>query len=374
MRVVVIGAGLQARAICHALLSQDDVDRVVLADVSKRRALSLASTLNDPRVDAHGCDASNQREVEELLGGARAAISAVPYRLNLTLARAAIAAGCSFCDLGGNNETVSAELALHAEAQRAGVTIIPDCGLAPGLGSIVTAHAMQHMGMVDSLSIRCGGIPQERDGFLNYALFFSEEGLINEYVEDAMVLVDGEIQKVPSLDAFEEVDFGPPYTGLEAFTTSGGASTLPETYRWVIDSLDYKTIRWRGHGEVFRAMKRLGLLSSDYINLRGRRLSPRAVVENRLAATLDRDVPDVVLFRVTARNSKETRIYEAVELPADGMSAMARMTGFPAALVLLTIARRQVSPGAWPQETCLDPDPILRDLRGLGVDLRQRAA
>ena len=373
MQITVIGAGIQARAICHALLAQADVETVVLADVSEQSVAALASVLNDPRVVGRVCDASDYKDVKALLEGSCAAISAAPYHLNEKIARAAIAAVCSFCDLGGNNDVVAQELAMDKDAKLSGIAIVPDCGLAPGLGSILTAHAVKHMKSVDSVSIRCGGIPQKKDGFLNYALFFSEQGVVNEYVEDAMILVDGKIWQVPSLEAFEEVEFHPPWVGLEAFTTSGGASTLPITYEGKIRSLDYKTIRWTGHGQIFRGMKRLGLLSGDPIKLRGGDVIPREVVESRMAATLDRNTPDVILLRVTARGGNQTRTYEAVEFPADGMSAMARMTGFPAALVLLMLARGQIDPGARPQELCVDPDVFLDGLDKLGIDIEREA-
>ncbi len=133
MRVVILGAGLQAQAACFDLVQQKDVTEIVVADSDPARAAALAKRWKDPRVKPLTLDVSDEKAAQAALKGARATLSAVPYRFNASLARAAVAAGSSFCDLGGNNDVVAAELSLDAQAKAAGVTIVPDCGLAPGL-------------------------------------------------------------------------------------------------------------------------------------------------------------------------------------------------------------------------------------------------
>ena len=369
MRIVVLGAGLQSRAICKALLKQDDVDSILLADVSLPFAAEQAITLEDPRVKADYCDASDYWSIRGALTDADAAISAVPYQYNATIARAAIESGCSFCDLGGNNDIVEAELAMHDVAQSAGVSVVPDCGLAPGLVSILAAHAVKHMDDIESISIRCGGIPQRRDGALDYALYFNVKGLINEYYEDALILSDGEVMTVPSLEDFEDISFGDRWGKLEAFNTSGGASTLPYSYQDKLKYLDYKTIRYSGHGRIFRALRRIGFMSTVPRSMRTGHGSPREMLETCLTDNLRENVPDVVLLRLIAQGVTETRTYQAVELPADNLTAMARMTGYPAAVTLLMLARGQVTPGAMTQENCVDPDVFLAELEKLGVTI-----
>ena len=380
MRVAILGTGLQAQAACFDLMQQSDVTEVVAADADLSRAEGLARLWGRERVRPVQLDASDVRAAAETLRGCVAALSAVPYRFNVGLAKAAIEAGCSFCDLGGNNTVVNAELALDADARAANVTIVPDCGLAPGMVAVLAADAFAAFDSVETLSIRVGGLPQRRGGLLDYSLVFNIEGLINEYVEDAVVLDDGEIRVVPSLDDFEELEFPAPFGTLEAFTTSGGTSTLPETYRGRVRRLDYKTIRYPGHGRVFQALHRLGMLSSEPIDAGGVRVAPRAVFAAAAAPRLDRGEPDVVLMRLVAtgiRNGKPSkRTYEMIEYPSDGLTAMMRTTAFPATIVMLMLARGQVAArGAHPQERCIDPPLFLRELaaphRKINVRIRQ---
>ena len=116
-------------------------------------------------------------------------LSAVPYFFNLELAKAAIEAGCHFVDLGGNNTVVKQEFALHDQAQAAGVAIAPDCGLSPGMASILGGELLRRIGgKADALKIYVGGLPQRPRPPFNYQLVFSVEGLINEYSEPAKSL------------------------------------------------------------------------------------------------------------------------------------------------------------------------------------------
>ena len=226
MRVVLLGAGLQAQAACFDLVRQEDLTEIVVADTDLARAEALAARWKDPRVKPVEFDAADPASARAVLEGAQAALSAIPYRFNVGLAQAAVQAGCSFCDLGGNNDAVQAELALHEQARAAGVTVVPDCGLAPGMVAVVAADAVADFDQVESLEIRVGGLPQKRGGLLDYSLVFNIQGLINEYIEDAVVLEDGQPRVVPSLDDFEALEFPEPFGQLEAFTTSGGTSTL----------------------------------------------------------------------------------------------------------------------------------------------------
>jgi lysine 6-dehydrogenase len=359
MKLIVVGAGMQAKAICHVLAQQADVESVGIADISMDRARMLAKSMGDSRFWAAHCDASTFGHVKTLLKSADAAIGAASYKINYVCSVAAIESNCHYCDLGGNNDVVAKQLDLHNNALLHRVAIIPDCGLAPGLVSILTAHAYKHVEDLEAVEIRCGGLPQERDGVLDYALVFSIEGLINEYAEDALVLRNWSTATISSLEDVEEIEFPAPFGKLEAFTTSGGISTLPSTYVGKIPNLDYKTIRYPGHGHIFRVFKQLGMFDGE----------PRATLESQLRRHLRKNAPDVILLRVTARSKSSNRVYEVIDYPNDGLSAMERMTGFPAALVLLSLGRGEIGPGARPQEVCVDPDKILRGLDMLGVSI-----
>jgi lysine 6-dehydrogenase len=364
MKMLVLGAGRMGLGAAFDLASQTDVDEVTVADYDLPKAEAIAARVG-AKVRAVRLDANDHSAVVALMRGHASAISCVNYWLNEKLARAAIEAGTNFCDLGGNNDVVDAELALDAEAKAAGVNIVPDCGLAPGMVAVLVAHGAARFEQLDEIHIRVGGLPQDPKPPLDYQLVFSVEGLINEYIEQARVIRDGKITHVESMTEVEELEFPAPFGKMEAFQTSGGTSTLPETFLGKVKELDYKTIRYQGHCAKFKTMIDLGLCSSEELTVDGVKVKPRRVLGDLLVKNLPHDGPDVVLVRVEFRGDGKQLRYDIIDSydPETGLSAMMRTTAFPASIVALMMARGETSPkGALPQERCVPPQTFMDEL------------
>lgn len=373
MRMLVLGAGRMGLGAVHDLVSQPDVTEVTVADYDLAKAEDIGRRYPD-KVRAARIDCNDQAAVVALMRGHASAISCVNYWLNERLARAAIAAGTHFCDLGGNNDVVDAELALDAEARAAGINIIPDCGLAPGMVAVLVAHAAQQFKTLDEIHIRVGGLPQTPKPPLDYQLVFSVEGLINEYIEPARIIRDGKIETVESMTELEFLSFPEPFARMEAFQTSGGTSTLVETFLGKVRDLDYKTIRYPGHCAKFKTMIDLGLCSSQPIDVDGAQVKPRRMLGELLVKNLPHDEPDVVLVRVEVTGDDGKRLrYDIIDSydPATGLSAMMRTTAFPASIVALMMARDQTtSKGALPQERCIPPDAFMQELAARDIKVQ----
>jgi lysine 6-dehydrogenase len=369
MKMLVLGSGRMGLGAAFDLASQSDVQQVSVADVDAARVVKVARRLPSGKGRTATLDVTDKESVVELMRGHAAAISCVPYKYNLQLAEAAVEAKVSFCDLGGNNSVVDAELALDERARAAGISIIPDCGLAPGMVAVLVAHGAERFERLEEIHIRVGGLPQKPEPPLDYQLVFSVEGLINEYVERARVIRDGRIIEVDSMTEIESLEFPPPFGTMEAFQTSGGTSTLPETFLGKVRELDYKTIRFPGHCERFKTMIDLGLCSSDPVTVGRDQVVPRQLFGQLLMKYLPADGPDVVLVRVEFVGSEgkgRRRLrYDIIDRldPATGLSAMMRTTAFPASIVALMMARGQVTKkGAVPQERCIPPQRFMDEL------------
>ena len=372
MRMLVLGAGRMGLGAVHDLVSQSDVTAVTVADFHTDKAEQIAARYPG-KVTAAQIDCSDHEAVVALMRGHASAISCVNYWLNERLARAAIEAGTHFCDLGGNNDVVDAELALDAEARAAGVNIIPDCGLAPGMVAVLVAHGAEQFPQLDEVHIRVGGLPQDPKPPLDYQLVFSVEGLINEYIEPARIIRDGRIVTVESMTELETLDFPLPFGTMEAFQTSGGTSTLVETYLGRVRDLDYKTIRYRGHCDKFKTMIDLGLCSSEPLTVDAATVKPRRVLGDLLVKNLPHDEPDVVLVRVEFVGGGKRLRYDIIDRfdPETGLSAMMRTTAFPASIVALMMARNQTtSKGALPQERCIPPQLFMEELAKRNIDVQ----
>ena len=368
MKYAVLGAGRQGLAIAYDLAVFGEARRVTLVEADKatlRKGVARLRRLA-PEVEWRPVQRTLKGKATSLLKGHDAAVSAMPYRFNVALAQSAVEAKVSFCDLGGNTDLVREALKLNRAARAAGIAIVPDCGLAPGLGNVLASIAIPQVKNPKHINIRCGGLPTHPRGPLGYSLLFSIEGLTNEYTGEAVFLRDGKLAKV---EAFTECETfrGPAKLGaLEAFVTSGGTSLAPWTYRGVLESYEYKTVRYRGHFEKVRAMIELGLLEEGPA-----RDMFHKVVEPRL---FDPDVKDLAILRVDCTDARGHGVrYSMLDYRDEetGFTAMERTTGYPTAIVAHAIARRQLKAGAYTPERAGFGPPHISALRRRNIRIRK---
>ena len=344
MELLIVGAGRMAHGLVFDFLKNKAVKRIHLADQNPAHIKKLLSRFNTERLQGHTVAADDAEALKPLLRRVDGMVSAVPYEYNIALTQWAVECRTHMVDLGGNNDVVARQMALNDAAKQAGIAVIPDCGLAPGLVSVVAAYGIDLLARADEVRIRVGGLPLAPQTPLNYKLLFSVHGLINEYIEPAVILRDRHKAVVESMGGLESISFPGSFEHLEAFYTSGGTSTLPDTFQGRVSRLDYKTIRYPGHAALMKNMMELGFTdSSRHISLGAGRVTPRDAFEALLDAVLHYESDDVVLIRITVKGKKEGRdktiTFEAVEYgdKKEGLTAMMRTTAFPAAITLQMI-------------------------------------
>jgi len=366
------------RGAAFDLARNDAVKEVIVADIDTKRAEALAEEMG-PKVAAETVDATDRKQLKALFAKVDTVASEVSYKLNLLHTEVAIATGTHLCDLGGNLKVVEKQLKLHDKAKDAGVTVIPDCGLAPGLANVLARDGIEYLTRTDSVKIRVGGLQQEPRPPLNYSLIFAVEGLINEYIEPCMVLRDGKIAFEDPLIGFEQVEFPEPYGILEAFNTSGGSSTMPLTYEGKVANLDYKTLRYPGHGHKMWCLMKIGLMDSTEQDFGGVKVAPRTVLEKLLVQNLPPTGKDVTLLRVTVEGWKGTESrkieYEIIDLFDDktGLTSMMRTTSFTASTAATMMADGTISErGVLPPEKAIPPESFIEEMKKRGIEIKQR--
>ena len=376
---LVLGAGRQGIAAAYDLARFGEASRVTLADFDQERAQAAADRVNQlarSRIaDAIGLDVRDESASRRALKGYDVALSAVPYRYNLALTRAAIETGVSFCDMGGNTEIVRQQHALDPEARRAGVRVIPDCGMGPGMGNNLAVYAMELVGVAEDVYLYDGGLPQKPQPPWNYALTFNIEGLTNEYYGGMTILRDGKLFHAPCFTEFEMMDI-PPIGKLEAFLIAGGASTTPWTFQGKLRTYDLKVLRYPGTFAQLKAFSDLGLFDLKPVRVNGGEVVPRelfnALFEPQVRVD---DVRDVCIIRAHAKGKKNGQPTEAVVEVIDyydettGFTAMQRMTGWHISIVAAMMAKQAnfavlqfaLRPGATCAPGCRDaPPPTVR--------------
>lgn len=378
MKFLVLGAGKMGYAVAYDLIRGSKVEKVVVADSNTDNLKELVKRLPDEKIIPVELDVTNEEELAQLMAEIDVAVSCITYKHNYELAKIALATKTHFVDLGGNEEIVAKEFMLDELAKEQGVTIIPDLGLAPGLVSLLAVSAAESFDEIYDIRLRVGGLPANPDEcFMDYCQVFSIDGLINEYNEDCTVLRDGKIFSVPSLSDNESIEFPRPFGTMEAFNTSGGISTLPQSYLGRVQHLDYKTIRYPGHCDAIHMLKELGMMSKDAVETASGPVVPRDLLFKLLSDKLPKDEPDVVLVRVMVSGLKEKKpvqiIWDCIDYAdqAAGLTAMMRMTAFPASIVAQMIARGDITErGVLRQETIVPTKLFLAEMDGRGIRLQ----
>ncbi len=378
MKVLVLGSGMMGSAMAYDLAHSDNVGQVNLADSDLRRAETAASRSGSSKIKPLHLDVNNHDNVVRAMNGNDVAIGGVSYRCNVSLSKAAIEAGVHFCDLGGNDDVVEEQLALDGKAKERGITIIPNCGLAPGLANILAARGAEKFESVDCIRMRVGGLPQHPVPPFNYQIVFSVEGLLNEYSGKSNVIRDFKLSKVDALTEVESINFPPPFGTLEAFHTSGGASLTPKMFEGKVRELDYKTIRYPGHCEKFRTLLDLGFGSNEPLSLGSNVLTERELFIELLKRKLPQAGHDVVLMRVTIDGTKAGKHQRLTFTMIDfydetrNISAMMRGTAYPTSVIAQLLASGMIKKtGAITPEQCVPLDPLLIELNKRGMTITQ---
>ncbi len=364
MAVLILGAGIVGSAAAWDLRRRGHDVVVADSDVDAAERVAHAYGAQPATLDV-----ADARELMNMLEVFEVVVSAVPYRFGFGVASAALVTGTHYLDFGGNPSVVAAQKRLHADAVDADVMIVPDCGLAPGLANVLAEDLIRTAdeGRIDSIQMRVGALPQVPTGALGYQLAFNPAGLINEYAEPCEIVDAGAYTTVEPLTRFEDVawaQWGP----LEAFSTAGGTSSMCRNHEGRVEALEYKTLRYPGHGQAFRAMLELGLFDESAHQTGPVQVAPRAVLLDALDRGLPRGAPDLVLVRVWREQNGVTTTYQIEDKAHGAFSALARTTAFPATALAHLIATGRVErPGVLTMNEAVLGSELLPELEGVGI-------
>jgi lysine 6-dehydrogenase len=383
----VLGAGRQGTASAYDMARWGAAKRVVLADrelaIAKQAAGRVNQLVGKQVAEAIQVDVTDLASLEIVLRGVDAFVSAVPYYFNLDITRVAIQVGASMCDLGGNTDIVRQQHALSDEARSRGISIIPDCGQVPGLGSSLTVYTMGLLDEATDVYMWDGGLPQNPQPPFNYLLTFHIAGLTNEYAEPAIFLRNGKITTVEPMTELEMVEFPDSVGTLEAFVAGGGTSTMPWTFEGKLRTLQNLTLRYPGHHKQLRAFWDLGLWNSKPVLVGKNEVVPRDVFhtlyEPKVTFPNDPEKSkDIVLVRVKTLGKKCGKPAQAVVELVDrfdektGFTAMERTTGCDAAIVAEMMAQGLTPRGAGGVESYVPAVPFLNELRKRGFQIAEK--
>ena len=360
----IIGTGRQGTAAAYDLLMYADISNLLLLDNNQESIdkclYKIHSLKSKANIITDIIDFKDIKNLKDKLRTVDIFLSSVPYRYNLMLTEVALETSCSMVDLGGHTGNVIKQLEYDKKAKEMGITIVPDCGMGPGMNVSMALLAIEQFDEAQEIRIWDGGLPKEPKEPWNYSLFFNIAGLTNEYDAHAFFLEDGKIKEVDCFEGYEIIDFGKLIGELEASVTSGGLSTMPWTFEGKLNVLENKTLRYIGHWEWMKAYRQLGLFNEGEIEFKGKKIIPREFYHHLLEPQLDtKDFNDICIMRVhglgLVNGKKKEVVIDAYETYDDKtqLMAMEKWTGWHASIVMQHIANGKIKEGAYPIEKAL---------------------
>ncbi|MFX0123580.1 MAG: saccharopine dehydrogenase family protein [Candidatus Hodarchaeota archaeon] len=379
----VLGSGRQGTAAAYDLVKFGNANSVIMGDINIELAQNAAARvnhlLNTDLIQAERVDVTDHENLTSFLTEMNTVISAVPYYYNMEITKAVITSKTNMCDLGGNTDLVLKQLEMNPQAEEADISIIPDCGQVPGMGTTLCVYAMNLLDKPEEVYMWDGGLPQSPRPPFNYLLTFNIEGLINEYYGTTEFLRDGKIVNIPCFAELEEIEFPPPVGQLEAFTTAGGTSTAPRTFEGQLKAYQNKTVRHPGHFIQLKTMHDLGLFNPEPIEIADVKVAPRAVLAKLFEpkVTFPED-KDVVVIRVKCLGENDGRPAQTqVDLmdfydEVTGFTAMERTTGWDISIVAIMMADGQTRKGVVPLELAISSMDFVHELQRRGISVSEK--
>ena len=380
MKVLVLGCGKIGSVAAQDFAESMSSVEVFVSDKSIVRAKEVAKGIDTDNVAGIQLDVSNYSELVHALETFDLVMGFLPGDLGYRLVKACVDAGKDLVDVSYMPEN---PLTLNDEAARANATIIPSCGLAPGITNILVGHAIRRLDKTQTVHIMVGGLPATPVPPLGYTITFSVESVIDEYTRKARIIKDSKPIDVEALSGLEEVKF-PGVGRLEAFYTDG-LRTLLHTIKDVDDMWE-KTLRYPGHADRIELLKALGFFDEEPIDVDGVSLPPRRLSARLLGQKLLMpEVKDIVTMKVEVSGVRSGRhvsySYHLLDQydETKGITAMARTTAYTASIIAQLVLRKVIrEKGVVPPERIGMSEEFfstfLKELRKRGIKITESKA
>lgn len=330
MRIAVLGSGMVGSAMALDLAVHHQVE---VFDVNEANLQRLHQ--RNPAIKVQVADLRLHQHFAAWFKDADYVLVAVPGFMGFETVRAVIEAGKNIVDISFFPEDA---LALDALAKAKGVTVITDCGVAPGMSNYIIGRYNAEM-VVDSFEIYVGGLPKIRKKPFEYKAPFSPVDVIEEYTRPARIMENGHIVVKPALTELEWMEFEGLGT-LEAFNTDGLRSllfTMPH-----IKNQKEKTLRYPGHVQLIISLKEAGFFSEEPVEINGVKTTPLQFSSKILFKEwkLGEEEEELTVMKVIVKGKDRTITYDLLDRydPVTRISSMSRSTGYVATATLNMLA------------------------------------
>jgi lysine 6-dehydrogenase len=387
MKILIMGLGMQGKAVVHDLVGNPDVSEIVVAEMNAAAARAHLERKGYAHCRAVELDASREAELTALIRevNPQVIVCMLPADFNFPIARAALAAGCHFVSSSYAGRVAE----LDAEARARGLVILPEMGMDPGIDLVLARLAVDELDEVHGLYSYGAGLPEPAcagDNPLHYKITWTFEGVLKAYKRPARQLQDGRTVAIPGEAIFrpehghtlEVPGLGP----LEAYP-NGDATHYIQAFNLgaKVRDMGRFALRYPGHGGFWSVMAELGFLDEAPVEVDGHPVSPRRFLVRHLTPRLqfaDHE-RDLVILRINAwglKGGKERRVtYNLIDYRdlTTGLFAMNRTVGYTAAIgVQMILTGRINRPGVLSPTRDVPPLEFLAELKARGMKIDHR--
>ncbi|MDF1560111.1 MAG: saccharopine dehydrogenase C-terminal domain-containing protein [Bacteroidales bacterium] len=245
-------------------------------------------------------DVTDHTALAAAVSGFDMVVSAVPGFLGLQTMKQVIEQRKDLVDISFLPEDV---LPLVALAKENGVTVVMDCGVAPGMPNYSMGYHNEKM-KIEKMEYMVGGLPKIRTFPFEYKAPFSPCDVIEEYTRPARCVENGSLVVRPAMSDVEYVHFDTIGT-LEEFNTDGLRSLIHTMDH--IPFMQEKTLRYPGHIQLIKALREAGFLDKEPLDMNGTAVIPFDVTSRILfnAWRSGPEEPEFTVMRIKIRGTEK---------------------------------------------------------------------
>ena len=384
MKILVLGGcGVQGRTALCDLASDPQVTQILCGDVRFDQLSRISSFTDMAKITTAALDAHNPSELINLYTKVDAVIDLLPREFASHVNEAAL---ISKVPVVNTNYMYSPEV-MDQRAKAAGVAIMPECGLDPGIDLVIYGSAVDKFDTLTAINSYCGGFPEKKacTNPLNYKISWIWRGVLSSTMRESRIIKEGELISIPAArqhdEAFvHEIDF----PGLGRLEAIPNGDAVEFTNRLALTDKMVHTgrysLRWPGWSAFWRPLKALGVLGEDPVEGLGGKISPLDFMDHFLGPQLvyqkdEKDLVAMVNIFEGMKDNKKMRLTSTLYIERDletGLMAMSKGVAYTACIVAKMLARGEIKEkGVLSPMVHIPVAPFMERLRKRGITITE---
>ena len=385
MKVLILGGcGIQGRTALYDLASDDNVSHIICADLQFDELSKIEAFTNMEKITTARIDAKDKSALLNLYEKVDVVIDLLPKEFKTHVNEMALEAKVHVV----NTSYMYHPEALDKKAKEAGITIMPECGLDPGIDLVIYGDARTRFDSLSLINSYCGGFPEIKacTNPLNYKLSWIWRGVLSATMRDGRIIKDRQIIEIPGAKQHDE-----PFVHEIEFPNLGSLEAIPNgdavffTDRMGLTETIVNTgrysLRWPGWSAFWRPLKKLGFLSEDPVEGLEGTVSPMDFMEKHLGPQLayqddEKDLIAMINIFEGLQGNKKMRFTSSMLIERDldtGILAMSKGVAYTACIVAKMIANGEIKEkGVLSPMTHIPVAPFMERLKKRGLVITEK--